>query len=601
MSSKSALEWRNLPQRPGVYLFKDKDGQVLYVGKAGSLKKRVSSYFSSPSRLTFKQQVMLEKAEQLDFYVTDSEVEALLLENNLIKEHRPPYNVMLRDDKSYPYLAVTLGDEYPRVTVTRRLHIDGAKYFGPFTKAKALRQTLDVLRRLFPLRTCRRKEPGRSSGSPCLYFEIGKCLAPCTGRVSPETYRAVVKELCDFLEGGADKVLLKLEKEMKDAANNLNFEKAALLRDKLTVAKQVVQRQKMVTLSRADFDLVGFYQEDELIYFKVFLVRKGRLVGSRGVILEGVEDGFLEEFLKRFYVENPVPPAIYLPKPVTEEELIKSFLEKKRGGKVRLVVPRSGQRRELLEMTQRNAVYAYRTYKLRGKAPAQIASEVIEQLQQRLGLSKLPYRIECFDVSNLRGAKAVASMVVFEDARPKKRDYRRFRIKEVLTQDDFQMMKEAVSRRLKRLQEGEDKWGQKPDLIVVDGGKPQLKAALEALEETGLAGEIPVVALAKREEELYLPNRREPVRWPLASLSLRLLQHLRDESHRFALAYHRKLRDKEFSRSYLEEVPGVGRRRAQLLLNTFGSAKGVGEASLKDLKKVLPSSVAVKVYDFFRS
>lgn len=601
MKNSLVLGWQSLPNRPGVYIFKDKDEQVLYVGKASSLKKRVGSYFAWSSHLTLRQQVMLEKAVQIDFYVTDSEVEALLLENNLIKEHRPPYNVMLRDDKSYPYLAVTLGDEYPRVTVTRRLHIEGAKYFGPFTRAKALRQTLGVLRRIFPLRTCHRQEPGRSSGSPCLYFEIGKCLAPCTGQVSLEAYRAVVKELCDFMEGEADKVLTKLEKEMKEAATSLNFEKAALLRDKLTAAKQVAQRQKMVTASRADFDLVGFYQEDEVVYFKVFLVRKGCLIGSRGVILEGVEDSFLEEFLKRFYVENSVPPAIYLSKPVAEEALLQSFLEKQRGGKVRLVVPRSGQRRELLEMTQCNAAYAYRSYKLRGKVPAQVATEVLEQLQKKLGLAKLPYRIECFDVSNLKGTKAVASLVVFEDARPKKQGYRRFRIKEVQTQDDFQMMKEAVLRRLRRLQEGDEKWGQKPDLILVDGGKPQLKAALEALEETGLVGEIPVVALAKREERLFLPNQDNPLQLPLASLPLRLLQYLRDESHRFSLTYHRNLRDKEFSRSYLEEVPGVGRRRVQLLLNAFGSARGVGEASLKDLEKVVPSSVAVKVYDFFRS
>lgn len=601
MKSNLALGWQDLPNRPGVYIFKGKEGQVLYVGKASSLKKRVSSYFTSSTHLTLKQQVMLGKAKQIDFYVTDSEVEALLLENNLIKEHHPPYNVMLRDDKSYPYLAVTLGDKFPRVTVTRRLHIEGAKYFGPFTRAKALRQSLDVLRRIFPLRTCRRREPGRPSGSPCLYYEIGKCLAPCTGQVSPEVYRAVVKELCDFMEGGAEKVLMKLEKEMKKAAASLNFEKAALLRDKLTAAKQVVQRQKIVTASRADFDLVGFYQEDDVVYFKVFRVRKGRLVGSRGVIMEGVEGGFLEEFLKHFYIENPVPPAIYLPEPVAEEALLQSFMEKQRGGKVRLVVPRSGQRRELLEMTQRNAAYAYRSYRLRGKAPAQIVTEILEQLQQKLGLSEPPYRIECFDVSNLRGTRAVASLVVFEDARPRKKDYRRFRIKGTQTQDDFQMMKEAVLRRLRKLRQGDEKWGRKPDLIVVDGGKPQLKAALEALEETGFLGEIPVVALAKREEELFLPNHRDSLRLPLASLSLKLLQHLRDESHRFALAYHRKLRDKEFSRSYLEEVPGVGRRRVQQLLDTFGSAKGVGEASLKDLEKVVPSSVAVKIYEFFRS
>jgi excinuclease ABC subunit C len=592
---------RNLPEAPGVYIFKDESGNVLYVGKARSLKKRVASYFHRGGSLDPKHRLMLSRVRDVDFNVTDSEAEALLLECNLIKRFKPPFNVMLRDDKSYPYLAVTLGDDFPRVTVTRNLQIEGAKYFGPYTRAKALRKTLDTLRRLFPLRTCRGKKPGRRSGSPCLYFSIGKCLAPCRGEVSKEQYRKVVDELLDFMGGRGEKIIERLEGEMKEASRNLHFEKAALLRDKIKAATSILEKQKVVSLKRSHFDVIGIYRDESDVYFRVFFVREGKLIGSRGFLIEEAEEDVLSQFLIQYYSSPElIPSQIYVPEEFGGKKEVESLLAKVRGKNVRISVPKKGERAELLKMANANALYSYQLLQLKGKTAPQVITEVLEELQRRLGLSQPPYRIECFDVSNLRGEDAVGAMVVFEDGKPKRKDYRRFKIKGVERSNDFEMMKEVLKRRLRRLQESDEKFKKKPDLIVVDGGKPQLTAALEALREENLLNEIPVVALAKREEKIYLPEGGEPLVFPRASLAFKLLQNVRDESHRFAITYHRNLRDVKFSRSLLEDIEGVGRKRAQKLLKRFGNAEEVAKASLSDLKEVLPQNIAEKVYDFFR-
>lgn len=592
---------KSLPDKPGVYIFKDENGNILYVGKARSLKKRVASYFHRGGSLDPKHRLLLSRVRDVDFNITDSEAEALLLECNLIKKFKPPFNVMLRDDKSYPYLAVTLGDDFPRVTVTRNLQIEGAKYFGPYTRAKALRKTLDTLRRLFPLRTCRGKKPGRKSGSPCLYFSIGKCLAPCRGEVSREKYRKVVDELLDFMGGKGEKIIERLGREMEEASRNLHFEKAALLRDKIKAASSILEKQKVVSLRKSHFDVVGVYRDESDVYFRVFFVREGKLIGSRGFLIEKAEEDVLSQFLAQYYSSPElIPSQIYVPEEFEGKEGMESLLTGVRGKSVRIYMPKRGEKAELLKMANANALYSYQLLQLKGKAAPQVITEVLEELQRRLGLSQPPYRIECFDVSNLQGRDAVGAMVVFEDGKPKRKDYRRFKIKGVEGSNDFEMMKEVLRRRLRRLQESDEKFKKEPDLIVVDGGRPQLTAAIEALKEENLLNEIPVVALAKREEKIYLPKRREPIVFPRASLAFKLLQNVRDESHRFAITYHRNLRDVKFSRSLLEDIEGVGRKRAQKLLKRFGNAEEVAKASLSDLKEVLPQNIAEKVYDFFR-
>ncbi len=592
---------RNLPEAPGVYVFKDENGSVLYVGKARSLRKRVASYFHRGGSLDPKHRLLLSRVRDVDFNVTDSEAEALLLECNLIKRFKPPFNVMLRDDKSYPYLAVTLGDDFPRVMVTRNLQIEGAKFFGPYTRAKALRKTLDTLRRIFPLRTCRGRSPGRRSGSPCLYFSIGKCLAPCRGEISREKYRKVVNELLDFMGGRGEKIIERLEREMKKASQNLHFEKAALLRDKIKAASSILEKQKVVSLRKSNFDVVGIYRDESDVYFRVFFVREGKLIGSRGFLIEEADEDVLSQFLVQYYSSQELAPSqIYVPEEFEERKEVESLLAKVRGKSVRIYVPKRGEKAELLKMANANALYSYQLLQLKGKTAPQVITEVLEELQRRLGLPQPPYRIECFDVSNLRGKNAVGAMVVFEDGKPKRKDYRRFKIKGVERSNDFEMMKEVVMRRLRRLQESDEKFKKKPDLIVVDGGKPQLTAALEALKEEKLLNEIPVIALAKREEKIYLPEKGEPIVFPRASLAFKLLQNVRDESHRFAITYHRNLRDVKFSRSLLEDIEGVGRKRAQKLLKRFGNAEEVAKASLSHLREVLPQNIAEKVYDFFR-
>jgi excinuclease ABC subunit C len=592
---------RNLPEAPGVYIFKDEDGNILYVGKARSLKRRVASYFHRGNSLDPKHRLLLSRVEDVDFNVTDSEAEALLLECNLIKRFKPPFNVMLRDDKSYPYLAITLGDDFPRVAVTRNLQIEGAKYFGPYTKAKALRRTLDTLRRIFPLRTCRGKNPGRRSGSPCLYHSIGKCLAPCSGGVSKDEYRKVVNELLDFMGGKGEKIIGRLKREMEEASEILHFEKAALLRDKIKAASSILEKQKVVSLKRSNFDVVGIYRDESDVYFRVFFVREGKLIGSRGFLLKEAGEDALLQFLTQYYSSSEfIPSRIYVPEEFYGMEEVESLLSKLKGGIVKIHIPRRGKKFELLKMANANALYSYQLLQVKGKVAPQIINEVLEELQRRLGLSYPPYRIECFDVSNLSGSDAVGAMVVFEDGKPTRKDYRRFKIKGVDKSDDFAMMREVIERRLKRLQESDEKFKKKPDLIVVDGGKPQLKAALEALKERNLLEKIPVIALAKKEEKIYLPEKESPLLFPRASLALKLLQSIRDESHRFAITYHRRLRDAKFSRSLLEDIKGVGKKRTQKLLKSFGNAEEVAKASLSDLEKVLPKSVAKKVYDFFR-
>lgn len=539
---------KNVPDKTGTYLFRDARGNVLYVGKARSLKKRMMSYFQKTHPDSPKIQIMVGKVADLDFFVTKNEIEALILEFNLIKQHRPSFNTDLRDDKSYPYLAITYDEKFPRIYVTRELHRKGTRYFGPYTRVYALKKTLNTLRSIFPIRTYTKTRPMRPSPRPYFDYHIKWGIAPGTEVIDSQIYRRIIDNVIDFLEGRDTSIIDELEKEMKRAAREENFEKAARLRDRIEAARYVLEGQRVVMATRKDKDVVGLAEEGGEVYARILFIRAGRLVGSRGYTLEReqVEEDALTTFVKRFYSEEArIPPEILLPQKIEDKEVVEGWLSGKKGSKVRLTVPVRGEKKDLVEMAMANVKYAYQFYKLRGKEQVEETLSVLTELKKNLGLPVIPHRIEAFDISTLKGKETVGSMVVFEGGKPKRKDYRRFRIKWIEGQDDFASMVEVLKRRLKYLVQPipEERFAAQPDLIVVDGGKPQLSAALKALSDLRLT-DIPAVALAKKEEQVYLPKKRNPVNLRLDSASLNLLRHLRDEAHRFALAYHRHLRGK---------------------------------------------------------
>jgi excinuclease ABC subunit C len=608
-----AEQLKMVPDRPGAYIFKDERGNVLYVGKARSLKKRIRSYFraSTTVGLSPKIRAMVERIADFDFYVTDSEVEALILECNLIKKHCPDFNVDLRDDKSYPSLAIVLEEEFPRVLVTRKLNIKRARYFGPYTKAHAVRETLDTLRRVFPLRTCSdsKMARARASGSPCLDYHIKRCLGPCVGKVSPQEYQEMIEQVCLFLEGKQEKIVEKLEEEMREAVGKLEFEKAARLRNRIQAARHVLERQKMMLPSLEDLDVIALVLGEEMACVEVFFVRGGKMLGSESFILErkgADEDELLSSFVKQFYLRvTLIPPLILSEREIGDRKLIESWLSQRRGKRVEIRVPRRGEKRRLVELAQENARHTFELLKVKRRFERERASKALAELKEELGLPSLPYGIECFDVSTIRGAESVGSMIVFENGKPKSEDYRRFRIKWVRGQDDFAMMGEVLRRRFARfLEEGGQpgsKFGLRPDLVIVDGGKPQLSAAIGALSELKIES-IPLAALAKGEEKIYLPDISEPLTLLAFSHALNLVRRIRDEAHRFAIAYHRGLREKKMVKSVLDDIPGVGERRKKLLMDYFGAVDNLTRASLEELEVVpgLPSTLAQRIFEYFR-
>ncbi len=562
------------PTHPGVYLFRDGAGRVLYVGKARSLRERVRAYFQPPDRLPPRIRLMVAKARDLECIATDSEVEALILECNLIKRHRPPYNVQLRDDKHYPYLRLG-AEEFSRLTVVRSMQRDGARYFGPYVQVGAMRETLRLVRRVFPVRTCgevRFREAARA-GRPCLDYHLKLCLAPCVGLVAPQEYRGVADQLAAFLEGRGEAVVRRLRAEMEGAAAALDFERAALLRDRLRAVEQVTARQKMVSAGMRDQDVVGLARRDGVAVAQVFTVRAGKLVGREGFTLTGTEGwddtAVQTAFLKQYYTGMPtIPRSVFLQVEPEEPELLREWLRGLRGGAVELRHPRRGPMRALVELARQNAeLYLEERH---GRAEA-----ALDELRTVLELPEVPRQIEGFDVSNLQGTGAVASCVSFRDGKPHKDGYRRLRIREVAGQDDFRMLAEAVQRRYREAQA-------LPDLVLVDGGRGQLSAVRQAMEEVGVS-RVPTWALAKEEELLFSPDRPEPLRLPRSSPALRLLQQVRDEAHRFAVGYHRKVRDRQGIRSLLDEVPGIGPRRRKALLQRFGTLEAIRAASEEEL------------------
>jgi len=589
-----------LPTGPGVYLFKDGSGGVLYVGKAQNLRARVRSYFAASSP---KLRRMLGRAEDIDFVLTDSEQEAIILECNLIKRYRPRYNVRLKDDKGYPYLKINLSEEWPRVYITRKLEDDGSRYFGPFASAGSLRRTYNLIRKLFPFRSCN-KSLKKPEPRPCLEYYIHRCAGPCVGAVSREEYQGIIRQVILFLEGKHQSLLRGLRRKMAEAAERLEFEKAAILRDQIQAIESITQQQKVVTLSRESFDVVALAQEEDLAGVQMFFIREGKLIGQEHFVLEGArdeaQDEVLASFLKQFYSSGPsVPPEILLSAELSEEQLLESWLKMRRGASVRIRVPRRGRKRELVELAQRNAQEALEQLKLKRLVEAGRSSQALEELKEELCLPELPHRIECYDISDIQGKAAVGSLVVFEEGKPKPAFYRRFRIKNVSGIDDYAMMREVLCRRFGRLKGGEEGWSRIPQLVLIDGGRGHLNLALEVMQKLGLES-IPVAAIAKEREEIFLPKRPEGLLLPRNSQGLYLLQRVRDEAHRFALSYHLKVRKIQGLKSDLDLVPGIGPKRKHMLLRRFGSLEAIRQASIEELAAVpgMTRRLAEKVKEY---
>ena len=585
-----------LPDKPGVYLMRDVAGKIIYVGKAVNLKNRVRSYFQQRG-LSPKTEALVARIQSFETIVTASEIEALILECNLIKKHRPRYNISLRDDKTYPFVKVTWNEEYPRVYPTRRVEKDGAKYYGPYASAGAMHETLALLKRLFPLRSCRSMDARR----PCLEYHINRCLAPCAGMVDVETYREMVKTVCLFLEGRSTDVEKDLKRRMLAAAEAMKFELAARLRDQLSAVRQVTEKQNIVT-GAGDQDVLGLARLGNQSCVQVFFVRSGKMVGRDRFLLSGGEteaDGdVLAAFVKQYYNEVAfVPREILTPVPLPEQELLAEWLSERKNGAVKLVTPQRGTKRELVQLAGENATEVLRQRSERDAALEGKRSAAMQELADRLEMAHLPQRIECFDISHIQGAETVASMVVFTDGEPDKSEYRRFKLRTVEgNPDDFASMQEVTLRRYREATEP------LPDLIVIDGGKGQLSSALEVIRGVGLA-EIPVIGLAKEYEHIFRENISEPLILPRHSEALRMVQHIRDEAHRFAIGYHRKLRAKRNMVSVLDHVRGIGAKRRQALWKHFGTIEKMRQASVEELAAApgmnLPSAQAV--HQFFRT
>jgi excinuclease ABC subunit C len=590
-----------LPSKPGCYIMKNAAGEVIYVGKAISLKNRVRSYFHSEADQHPKTKQLVKNIADIEWIVVGSELEALILEMTLIKKFRPYYNIRLKDDKRYPYIKVRLGDPFPKVTITRQMVEDGSRYFGPYTSAWAVHQTLDVLRRIFPYLTCDRTITGQDARA-CLFYDIKLCLAPCIGVVDQAEYRQMISDLCEFLEGHSEPVVERLKSEMASASENLRFERAAALRDQINAIEHVVEKQKVISGEHTDSDVIAIARSNGEACVQIFFIRSGKLIGREYFILEGTADEadseVLAQFIKQFYTEAAtIPQQLMLPQEVEEAKIIQTWLRsQRRGSAVELVVPTSGTPLELMEMATENAVDTLHALKTQWDADSNRQMAALAELQQALGLPDPPARMECYDISNTQGVYSVGSMVVFEHGVPAKKLYRRFNIKTVSGPDDFASMEEVLTRRFRRWAAAQEglKPGEKPDpafailpdLLMVDGGKGQLARAVAVLKQFDLMGRVPVVGLAKQQEELFLPGASDSLMLPRHSQGLFLIERIRDEAHRFAITAHRNKRSKMGLVSRLESVPGIGPVRRKALLMKFGSIEGIQQATLADLMSI---------------
>jgi len=604
----------SLPHKAGVYIYRDRADRVIYVGKSIHLRDRVRSYFHASALEDAKTRELVSHIHELEFIITDTELEALILECELIKKYRPRYNVRLKDDKHYPYIKITWAEDFPRIFASRRMEQDGSRYYGPYASSSAVHRTLDLLRKLFPYRTCNREITGNDR-RPCLYYHIGRCLGPCIGEVGSEEYRPVIERVCKFLEGRDQEIITDLEQRMRAAAEGLDYELAAVYRDQIHAIRQITE-QKIVSGIRKDQDVVAFARDDGHACVQVFFIRNGKIIGREYFVLEGATGEqntvVLEAFLEQFYDDAAyVPPEILMPYDLQQARIIESWLRSKRGGTVSLRVPKRGPSKELLRMAANNATETLAALRAQWEADQNRQTTALAEIQEAFDLPSPPARIEGYDVSTFHGTATYASMVVFVHGVPRKSEYRRFRMRTVHDHaDDYASLREALRRRFRRMvgdTEQERPIGQKkdssfsvtPDLVLIDGGIGQLNAALGVLSEYGL-DHLPVFGLAKQEEEVYLPGQREPIRMPHNAEGLRLIQRIRDEAHRFAITAHRRARRKLGLASTLEAVPGIGPKRRKALLRAFGTMDHIREASVDELAAVpgMTRTVAERIKEF---
>ncbi|HZJ85187.1 MAG TPA: excinuclease ABC subunit UvrC [Syntrophomonadaceae bacterium] len=588
---------KSVPLKPGVYLFKDKEGQIIYVGKAKALRNRMRSYFQALDKLHPKVKFMMKRVANFDYIVTNNEVEALILENNLIKSYQPRYNMQLRDDKTYPYLKITTAEEFPRIYITREKKDGVSKYFGPYPEVGSLKETVKILTNLFPLRTCKTL---RTRERPCLNRDIEKCLAPCTNQVTPEEYKKIVDELIDFLAGNSGGLLQEKEIQMQEAAKNLEFEKAARFRDQIESIKKLGAEQKISFDSPYNLDLIAMHTGDKQSLILVFKIRAGKIIAkdtfwqNRGLVEDAAED--LHFFFNRYYDDNhDIPAEIIVGHLPTELDLLKTWLREKTGHMVDIKVPQRGNKKQVLDMAKENIRLLWQEQEERAAKNL----EALLQLSQVLALEVVPNHIECYDVSHLSGEETVASMVVFTDGVPDKKRYRRFKMK-YQANDDTASLGETIQRRFAAAKAGNPAFLPEPDLIIIDGGKGQVNAVHQVLLNNQI--DIPVFGLAEKNEEIYQPGVSEPILLPRHDIALRLLQRLRDEAHRFALGYNRQLRSKKVRISALDNIEGVGPKRKKQLLAHFGSVANIKKASIEELQNIpaLNNSVAENIYNYFR-
>ena len=628
-----------IPEAPGSYQFKDRNGRVIYVGKASNLRQRLSNYFQNPRNMHARTAQMVRTAESVEWTIVANEVVALMLEYSLIKQHDPRFNVRLRDDKSYPFLAVTSSEQWPRAQVMRGRKRKDTRYFGPYAHAYAIRDTLDLLLRSFPVRTCTQSKFNEHErlGRPCLLFHIEKCSGPCVGEIDEMPYRQLVTELCQFLDGDTDEIVNRLDADMKQAATNLEFEQAARLRDRLEAVHKAISKQQMVADKNEDLDVIGIAEDELEASVQMFYIRKGRVVGRKGFILDKVEDltpgGLINRILENLYGEEPilgVPKQVLVPYEADDRAVYEEWLELARGSKVQIRVPQRGDRVTLLDTVTRNAKEEFTRHRMKRASDHNTRSRALTELQDALELPEAPLRIECYDMAHIQGTNYVGSMVVMEDGLPAKREYRRFKINEVGSavggqSDDYAAMAEVVRRRLQAYLDERDrpvsertgpdgegvegkerkpgKFAYPPQLLLVDGGKGQVSATYQVVQELGLADEIPVAGLAKRFEEIYVPGRSEPVELRRGSEALFMLQRIRDEAHRFANTFHRERRSKSMTVSALDDIAGMGEVRKKKLLKAMGGITKVKQASLEELQaySFLPDAVAEAIRAKFHS
>jgi excinuclease ABC subunit C len=589
-----------LPDKPGVYLMKDARGDVVYVGKAQSLRNRVRSYWQKSTVVPLEGhriRAVIDRIVDVEVTQTDSVSEALLLEANLIKRYRPRFNVRLKDDKSYPYIKITLADDFPRVERTRKLVNDGSRYFGPYASASSVDESMNLVRRLFPFRTCTIDihDGVRALQRPCLLYHIKRCQGPCITAIDKGAYRADIEQVELFLEGRQETLVKALGREMTAAAERTEYERAAALRDKIRAIERTMESQKMAAFARTELDLLGLARQDNQAAIQLFVIRDGKMIGRDVFLLEAAREASDEEvltsFLEQYYARaGSIPREVYLPAAIADVAVLEQFLGERRGGPVHLRVPQRGEKRELLALATRNAGETLAREQARWLADHGKTLAALEELAEALGLPGPPLRIECYDISNFQGSESVGSMVVFEDGKPRSGEYRRFRIRTVSGPNDFASHQEVLRRRFRAVRTGEEgveearRWAM-PDLVIVDGGKGQVSAAKEVLDELGLH-DLPLAGLAKEREELFLPGRTDPVLLPATSPALYLVQRLRDEAHRFAITYHRDLRARRSVRSAFDDLPGVGPKRKRELLKVFGSIKRVRDAPVEQIAAV---------------